>query len=67
MEKVCPILQAGRMLKNLSTRRSYGVKGDADFNAEAGHETSSCLKEQCEWYENGCPAYPNSHSHNTEI
>ena len=59
MNKVCPILQAGRMLFGLGTRNGgHSVKGDVEFSARTNYNmTSHCMTEECEWFENGCPAH----------
>ena len=58
-EKVCPILQAGRMISLISSHGTYPVSGEVKVSARILYELpASCLREKCEWYENGCPAHP---------
>ena len=45
--KMCPILTAAHMVRHSEEILDIGV-----FNG------ISCVREQCEWYGNGCPAYP---------
>jgi hypothetical protein len=63
----CPILQAGRMLSELSSSGGVLVKGDMQGTLLTRHESSDCMTVQCEWYKRGCPAYPDWKSRKSEI
>ncbi len=43
--KVCPILRVGNMLVSIG-KQEVVTMGD------------QCIKDECEWFNNGCPAYP---------
>lgn len=45
--KICPILMAGTMLNNI-----------CEINVSLYYESPRCMREKCEWFENGCPAHP---------
>lgn len=58
-DKICPILQAGRMMGGISTISYSSVRGEVNLQAHMTYDqTSFCLKEECEWFEHGCPAHP---------
>ncbi len=55
--KICPILKAGTMVKNISA--SKGVKPGiiSTHSDELRHESPECMGNKCEWYGAGCPAH----------
>ena len=51
----CPILKAGVMLiRIINTNRNLGHD---DYTLEY-QDGAECTHWDCEWYGNGCPAYP---------
>lgn len=44
-DKHCPIMEVARILATLTAKQYLQV-------------FSQCMRERCEWYGNGCPAYP---------
>lgn len=60
MEKLCPILQAGKMIARASSLSNQcPIRGEAKVSVSISYEMSSeCMRENCEWYLNGCPAHP---------
>jgi len=57
--RICPILQAGRMMSGLGIRSSMEIQGDTQFSASVHYDkTSFCMGKDCEWFEHGCPAHP---------
>jgi hypothetical protein len=53
---ICPILQAGVMVKRLESHAE--VLGQVKFDARLVQDVAFCMKENCEWYKKGCPAHP---------
>ena len=55
---ICPILQSGLMLKAVTLRR-YGGGVYSEYHAPLQAEKSAeCMGDECEWYQQGCPAHP---------
>ena len=48
-DKICPILMAGTMISNI-----YAIRTK---DTHLFYESVQCMREKCEWFENGCPAY----------
>jgi len=54
---ICPILQAGIMLTGV-TLKTYNASSYGENFNQFSSESAVCMKERCEWYGCGCPAYP---------
>ncbi len=51
MEKICPILQAGKMISCLTTTSGVHVKGDIQGYLNVLYDKDvSCMKENCTWW-----------------
>lgn len=49
---ICPILKAGAMITRIQTETNRSTIHDVY------RESAQCMREKCEWYGHGCPAYP---------
>jgi len=54
----CPIIQAGIMLTGVTLKTHGAQSYSEDFNRFSNYKNAVCMKEDCEWYGHGCPAYP---------
>ena len=52
-DKICPILMAGTMISNIYAIKTKGIR-----DTHLYYESVRCMGEKCEWFDNGCPAYP---------
>ena len=56
---LCPILKAGTMLDRLVGEQFIGQQDMVrSVPLITYHSSAKCMKDECEWWENGCPAYP---------
>lgn len=60
--KYCPILKAGTMIKSYEKSFSIGPSMDSTRHNDIKSDSAECIREQCEWYKNGCPAHKGENS-----